>query len=271
MTVHFLVWDDVTKEVGYATTIPASRISDLSVVVPAFYSETDDLSDVTIHRVSGVSVDGKETLNVFNIAAPTELLTGFAATSGGVTTLIVRYTIDGGSTVDLPYPANIVGAQPMLHLVPVKADSSLRLDLYNNATSDYHFTCWAVTKCPFLDEKKPNILVDIDKNGRPVVIHEARRVIDASAYVPPEKGKHVHLVGDYEISQFPRHLPADYIRYKNGKFERVKWGYVFRKEVSILGQTQVLWTRTFEFDRELSKDEIAQIERELGAKFIGII
>ena len=265
MSVQFLVWDDTTKEVGYATTIPASRISDLSVIVPAFYSETNDLSDVVSHARSGSGT-------LFDISAPTELLGGVVSGGYGACNPTVSYTIDGASTVSRGgqhrKDAPTSEYNGIAYIVPIKADVSLKVSISGCGWLATH----AFTKCPFLDEKKPNILLDIDKKtGEIRVIHEAQRVIDASMYNPAEGCKHVHLVGEYEIDQLPKGVPFRYIRYKNGKFERTKWYYIFRKDINVLGQTFLEREWHFEFDRELSQEEIAQIEEKLGAKFVKVI
>ena len=247
------------------------NIPDKPTIPEPFYSTTDDLSDVTLHRIRSVTLDAGQSSVLFDIASPVELLCGLATFDYYYDHPIVRYTIDGSSPVEYGYHINTADTTRVTVLVPLKAESSLKVELICLEGTDRELSGIALTKCPFLDEKKPNILLDVDKDGKIVATHESQRVIDKSRYNPPKGCKHVHLIGKYEVDQIPRTIPLKYIRYRNGKFERVKWGYVFRKEVSVLGQTQVLWERTFEFDRELSQEEIKQIEEQLGAKFVEVI
>ena len=248
------------------------NIPDKPAIPEPFYSTTDDLSDVTIHKASDTYLEDHESLTLFDITGEVKLLCGLACSDGS---LEVRYKIDGASLVekgDFTYRDSDGDTSHLAIMIPIHATSSLKVYIYNPTTVGFHYGGMAVTKCPFLDEKKPNALFDVDKKtGEIRVIHESQRVIDPSGYIPPEGCKHVHLVGEYELDQLPKGVPLRYLRYKDGKFERAKWGYVFRKEVTILGQKQVLWERTFEFDRELSQEEIKQIEEQLGAKLVRVI
>ena len=247
------------------------NIPDKPTIPLPFYSETDDLSDVVNHRLLLASSPA----TIIDTTEAVELLGGVVGSPNWYNDgyIQVEYTIDGASTVT---QTGVYGRDEasddfgLAVLVPVKADSSLKV-VVTFPTTGPDIWGHAYTKCPFLDEKKPNVLFDVHRDGRIVVAHEAQKVIDPSGYIPPEGCKHVHLIGKYELDQLPKGVPLRYIRYKDGKFERARWGYVFRKEVSILGQTQVLWERTLEFDRELSQEEIEQVEQELGAKFVGVI
>jgi hypothetical protein len=243
------------------------NIPDKPAIPLPFYSTTDDLSDVIFHNAGGTG-----TVRLFGISSPTELLGGIVLFSYGDITYKISYYIDGwATTININADVYTYSTYKMTpaYIVPIKADSSLYVDM---SAGSYYSAGHAVTKCPFLDVKKPTLLLDVDnKTGEILATHFSNRMFDESHFDPPAGAKHVLLVGDYEISQLPRNVPIRYIRHRNGKFERVKWGYVFRKEVSILGQTHVLWERVFEFDRELSQEEIAQIEQQLGAKFVRVI
>lgn len=253
------------------------NIPDKPTIPLPFYSETDDLSDVTYHRITYLIDAGGTTQNFLSITGQTEVLFMFLSTSDDYPDkLYALITIDGGTTLQYDFYSRYFksnsagGNEYIVFLPPLLADSSFNVDVRNDATTSQRAYLIGYTKCPFLDEKVPNVLLDVDENGIIVGMHEANKLIDKRGYRPPKGCRHVHLIGD-DVKKIPRDAPLEFYRYKNGRFERAKWGYVFRKEVSTLGQTQVLWVRTFEFDRELSQEEIAQIEQQLGAKLVRVI
>jgi|GEM_PF-4096303 len=240
-----------------------------------FYSTTDDLSDLVWHQAEA-SLKGGEVLTFLNISDEVEFLLGLYATERADDKTRIDYTIDGATTVQklcTNLSAHISGYYVIL-LPPLKAHSSLKIDFrdISTTTSSYDHYGIGVTKCPFLDEKKPNVLFDVDSEGKIIGVHKALRVIDTSKYNPLSNGKHVHLIGNYELEKIPKGIPLRFIKYQNGEFVRVKWGYKFRKEVTVLGKEKViLWEKTLEFDWELSEEEIKQIEEQLGVKLVGVI
>jgi len=255
MATNFVVWDNSTNQLGYATTIPASRISGLP---HEFYSHTDDLSDVTEHRICCQ-------LNppaLINISGSVELLGGIGVFQ--FVTGFIKYTIDGASTVTTTVISSCTADGTLYYIgyiLPVLADSSLTVEITDGAP--LYAGGHAFTKCPFLDDVKPNALLDVDRDGNIKVVHSSQRMIDASRYIPPKGCKHVHLVGEYELKQILS-APMDCIKYVDGEFVKARWIYTFEKRVRDI----LVWRRDITVDRELTDDEISDIEEALGAKMV---
>ncbi len=117
-------------------------------VPEAFYSEVDDLSDLTQTKQDWVVIVNTSRATFLTIATAVNLLGGFFYSNNG--TVVMEMTVDGGAMQTL-VPTSYKDSTDTHHfyrtkIPPVKCDSSLLLEAYNPIAAPYDWAAEVWTK-----------------------------------------------------------------------------------------------------------------------------